>query len=196
MRLAHVLSASTSVACATATAALPLVSPVAGAATTTKFPSWVKPGLEVEYAEDLGGYVDYDYTDTVTSMSKGAVDISTYRWSPGLPGTGKDTTWSCAPVCTGLPASLSAQFWVDTTSPAASLGGGAWHYKYMGVVNYTSQGKKWRAGLLYTPTAHGPVVSYFQASTGLVIYHKEYAYSLQYRLWYTIQISYVGTLKA
>jgi len=65
----------------------------------------------------------------------------------------------------------------------------------MGVVNYTLLGKKWRAGLLYTATVHGPVVSYFQAKTGLVLYHKEYAYSLAYHVWYAIQISYVGTLK-
>jgi hypothetical protein len=167
--------------------------PAAGAVTPPKLPSWVKPGLVLQYAEDLGGYVNYDYTDTVTSVSNGVVDVTTYRWSPGVPGTASTTHWSCSAVCTGLPASLSAQFWVDPGDPVASLKGGPWAYRYMGTQDFPLKGKTWRTGLLYFPSAHGPIVTYFQASTGLVLYHKEYAYSLQYHVWYTIQLYYRGT---
>lgn len=166
--------------------------PSARAAGAPALPAWVKPGLVLQYAEDLGSYVDYDYTDTVTAVSHGMVDVQTYSWSPGLGGTGKYQSWRCPAVCTGLPAATSAQFWVDPSTPVRSLSGGPWSYQYMGVVAFTLGGKSWKAGLLYHPTAHGPVVTYFQAKTGLVLYHKEYAYSLTYHTWYTIQLYYRG----
>ena len=166
--------------------------PAVSAAAAPALPAWVKPGLVVQYAEDLGGYVDYDYTDTVAAVSHGVVEVRTYTWSPGLVGTGKHASWSCPAVCTGLPAATSAQFWVDPSTPVRSLSGGPWSYQYMGVVAFTLQGKAWKAGLLYHATSHGPVVTYFQAKTGLVLYHKEYAYSIPYHTWYTIQLSYQG----
>jgi hypothetical protein len=159
-------------------------------------PAWVKQGLVVEYVDNLGGYVDYDYTDTVTSRAHGVVDVTTHEWSPGLAGTDKNLEWSCSAACSGIPASTSAQFWVDTANPSASLRSAAFAYKDMGVVNFVLRGVAWKALLLYCPTTHGPVTSYFQASTGLFLYHKEYGYSYTYHVWYPIQISYLGTQHA
>jgi hypothetical protein len=169
--------------------------PAADAAATPVLPTWVEPGLVVHYVENLGGYVDYDYTDTVTSRSNGIVDVTTYEWSPGLPGTGKDRYWNCPAACTGIPAATSAQFWVDTHNPLASLRSAPFAYQDMGVVGFDFGGKKWEALLMYCSTVHGPVTSYFQASTGLLIYHKEHSYSYNYDLWYPIQLSYLGSEK-
>ena len=173
----------------------PLFVASAGAATAPALPTWVKPGLVVRYVDSLGGYVDYDYTDTVTSRSNGVVGVTTYEWSPGLPGTGKDLHWTCPAACSGVPASTSAQFWVDTSAPLASLKSAPFAYRDMGVVNFVFRGKKWKALLMYCPTVHGPVTTYFQATTGLLIYHKEYGYSYTYHVWYPIQLSYLGTQK-
>lgn len=172
-----------------------LSAPAVGAATAPALPTWVKPGLVVKYVENLGGYVDYDYTDTVTSRTDGVVGVATHEWSPGLAGTDKYTHWTCPAACTGIPASTSAQFWVDATNPLVSLRSAPFAYKDMGVVNFAFNGNKWKALLMYCATAHGPVTSYFQASTGLLLYHKEYAYSYTYHVWYAIQISYLGTQK-
>lgn len=164
-----------------------------GAAATPPLtvPSWVEPGLQVEYTEDLGGYVNYNYIDTVTARTPATVRISTYRWSPGLVGTGQTLTWSCSAACTGTPAATSAQFWVDPANPAASLRHAPFAYEYMGPVNFRFHNVIRKAYLFYYPSAHGPVVSYFQASTGRFLYHKEYAYSYTYHVWYTIQLSFV-----
>jgi hypothetical protein len=170
-----------------------LSSPAVGAGTSPRLPGWVKPGIVLQYAENLAGYVAYDYTDTVTSVSQGTVKVTTYTWSPGLPGTGKYLYWSCPAVCSGEPAQTSAQFWVDPSDPVGSLSGGHWPYRYEGVVNFAYQGKTWRAGELYDASAHGPIVTYFLASTGLFLYHKEYGYSLLHHSWYTIQLYYRGT---
>ena len=157
-------------------------------------PTWVKPGLVLRYVENLGGYVDYDYTDTVTSVSQGVVQVTTYTWSPGLAGTGKYVYWHCSSVCTGLPAQTSGQFWIDPTNPVASLSGGHWPYKYLGVKNLKVGNKWWKVGVLFYSNALGQnAVTDFQASTGLFLYHKEYAYSLATHAWYTIIVSYLGT---
>jgi hypothetical protein len=190
MRSRTALAACAAVLCAALAGAF--ATPAAGATAPT-VPNWVKPGLVLQYAEDLGGYVTYDYTDTVTSVSKGVIEVTTYRWSPGLIGTGQDSHWSCGAVCTGTPAETSAQFWVDPANPVSSLSGGRWPYRYMGVVKVVSQGKTLREGELYYPDPHGPIVTYFQPSTGLVVYHKEYGYSLLAHSWYTIQLYYRST---
>jgi len=148
----------------------------------------------LQYVENLGGYVDYDYTDSVTSVSQGVVQVTTYTWSPGLPGTGKYLYWHCAAVCTGLPAQTSAQFWIDPRNPVASLSSGPWRYKYLGVKTVKVGAKSWQAGVLFYANAQGQqVVTDFQASTGLLLYHREYAYSLATHSWYTIVVSYQGT---
>lgn len=66
----------------------------AAAATSPAVPAWVKPGLVLQYVEDLGGYMDYDYRDTVVAVSQGRVHVQTYSWSPGLSGTGKTVATS------------------------------------------------------------------------------------------------------
>lgn len=173
-------------------AAATALSSTSAAAASPVIPSWVKTGFEVQYAEDLGGYVDYDYTDSVTARTASEAKITTYRWSPGVPGTAKYLYWSCAAACQGLAASTSAQFWVDPSDPLASLKYAPFHYHYQGVVSFPFKGRTWKAELVYQPSAHGPIVSYFQASTGLLLYHKEYGYA--YHVWYTIQISLTGVL--
>jgi hypothetical protein len=170
-----------------------LFTPAAHVASAPTLPSWVKAALVLKYTDNLGGYVDYDYTDTVSSVSRGVVKVTTYQWSPGVVGTGKSSSWTCPAVCTGTAAQTSAQFWVDPSNPVGSLSGGKWPYRYLGVVNYVLRGATWRAGELYYPSAHGPVVTYFQARTGLVLYHKEYGYSLLYHVLYAIQLTYQGT---
>jgi hypothetical protein len=157
-------------------------------------PTWVKPGLVLRYAEDLGGYVDYDYTDTVTSVSQGVAHLTTYTWSPGLPDTGKYVYWHCSSVCTGVPAQTASQFWIDPGNPVSSLSGGHWRYRYLGVKNVKVGATWWKAGVLFYSNALGQnVVTYFQSSTGLFLYHREYAYSLAAHSWYAIIVSYQGT---
>lgn len=178
-----------------AAAATPIAAP---ASSVPVVPSWVKPKLVLHYADDLGGKVAYDYNDTVTSVADGVVSVSTYQWSPGVPGTAKTTAWSCPAVCTGLAASLSAQFWIDPADPAASLlSGSTWSYRYMGIVSFTYDGRTYHVGELYHPTAEGPEVTYFQPGTGLFLYHKEWdydPYSLSH--WYANQLYYLGNWAA
>jgi hypothetical protein len=77
----------------------------------------------------------------------------------------------------------------------SSLSHAPFPYKYMGVVRFVRNGRQWKAEEMYDPSIHGPIVSYFQASTGLLLYHKEYAYSYTYHVWYTIQLAYAKTVK-
>jgi hypothetical protein len=189
MRSNFVKVAAAAVACAGLVGGL---GAVPAAAATAALPGWVKPPLVVDYVEDLGGRVDYDYQYTVTSVSGGVVDWTSYHWSPDVPGTTGTTYWSCSAVCEGLAAQASAQFWVDPKHPVESLSGGKWPYRYMGVSNYHYRGKLWRVGALYYADAHGPIVTYFQASTGLVLYHKEYGYYIPTATWYPIQLYYSG----